>query len=243
MSVVRAAVVIAAAVAVSGAVAAGTGSARAYADSPAWEPTITVSGNGTATGTPDELQLSMEVDTQASSVSTALNAANQDMSRVQAALQKAGVPASALQTTSMSVQPQYDQNGKVTGYSVSEPLSVELHGLATAGQQITGAVDAGGNAARIDNVQLDLTDQNTKLLAVARADAISDAQATAGQYARAAGVKLGPIVSITDTSTTEPPGRLFPAPMFAEGAAAAAVPISAGTQQVTATVAVVWQLG
>jgi uncharacterized protein len=143
----------------------------------------------------------------------------------------------------MSVQPQYDQNGKVTGYSVSEPLSVELHGLATAGQQITGAVDAGGNAARIDNVQLDLTDQNTKLLAVARADAISDAQATAGQYARAAGVKLGPIVSITDTSTTEPPGRLFPAPMFAEGAAAAAVPISAGTQQVTATVAVVWQLG
>jgi uncharacterized protein len=218
-------------------------SGQAYASTPAWQPTITVSGNGTAAGTPDELQLSMEVDTQASSVSSALDTANHDMSQVQAALEKAGVPASALQTTGMSIQPQYNQNDTITGYGVSESLSVELHGLADAGQAITSAVNAGGNAARVDNVQLDLTDQNAKLLAKARTDAISNARATAEQYARAAGVKLGPIVSITDTSSTEPPGRSFPAPMFADGIAAAAVPISAGTQQISATVAVVWQLG
>jgi len=220
-------------------VTSGAWSGQAYA---AWEPTITVNGNGTATGTPDELQLSMEVDTQAPSVSTALDTANQDMSRVQAALQKAGTPASALQTTGLSIQPQYDQNGKITGYGVSESLTVELHGLASAGQAITSAVDAGGNAARVDSVQLDLTDQNTALLGTARAAAISDARAEAEQYARAAGVKLGPIISVTDTSSTEPPGRIYPSPMFADGAAAAAVPISAGTQQVTASVVVVWQL-
>jgi uncharacterized protein len=221
-------------------VTSGAWSAQAYA---AWEPTITVNGNGTATGTPDELQLSMEVDTQAPSVSTALDTANLDMSRVQAALQKAGVPVSALQTSGLSIQPQYNQNATITGYGVSESLSVELHDLATAGLAITSAVEAGGNAARVDSVQLDLTDQNTTLLATARADAIGDARAEAEQYARAAGVKLGPIVSVTDTSSTEPPGRTYPSPLFADGVAAAAVPISAGTQQVTASVVVVWQLG
>jgi uncharacterized protein len=220
-------------------VVSGAWSAQAHA---AWEPTITVNGNGTATGTPDELQLGMEVDTQAPSVSAALDTANQDMSRVQSALEKAGVPASALQTSGMSVQPQYDDKGNITGYSVSESLSVELHGLATAGQAITSAVDAGGNAARVDNVQLDLNDQNATLLAKARADAISAARAEAEQYARAAGVKLGPIVSVTDTSSTQPSGRIYPSPMFADGVAASAVPISAGTQQVTASVVVVWQL-
>jgi uncharacterized protein len=220
-------------------VVSGAWSAQAHA---AWEPTITVNGNGTATGTPDELQLGMEVDTQAPSVSAALDTANQDMSRVQSALEKAGVPASALQTSGMSVQPQYDDKGNITGYSVSESLSVELHGLATAGQAITSAVDAGGNAARVDNVQLDLNDQNATLLAKARADAISAARAEAEQYARAAGVKLGPIVSVTDTSSTQPSGPIYPSPMFADGVAASAVPISAGTQQVTASVVVVWQL-
>jgi uncharacterized protein YggE len=201
--------------------------------------TITVTGNGTATGTPDELQLSLEVDTQASSVSDALDAANQDMIQVRDALLKSGVPAAALQTTGMNIQPQYDQNSKITGYSVTESLSAELHGLASAGQAITDAADAGGNATRIDSVQLDLTDQSAKLLAAARADAFRDAQAQAEQYARAAGRKLGTVLSITDEGSSGISGPILPAAMFVDRSA---VPISAGSAQLTASVAVVWQL-
>jgi uncharacterized protein len=219
--------------------------AQAHAGTPAagsngsTASTITVTGNGTATGTPDELQLSLEVDSQASSVSDALDAANQDMTQVRDALLKSGVPAAALQTTGMDIQPQYDQNSKITGYTVTESLSAELHGLATAGQAITDAANAGGNATRIDGVQLDLTDQSARLLAAARADAFREAQAQAEQYARAAGRKLGTVLSITDEGSTGISGPVLPAAMFVDRAA---VPISAGSAQLTASVAVVWQL-
>jgi uncharacterized protein len=198
-----------------------------------------VTGNGTATGTPDELQLSLEVDTQASSVSAALDAANSDMTQVRDSLLQSGVPEAALQTTGMDVQPQYDQHNTITGYTVTESLSAELHGLTAAGQAITDAADAGGNATRIDGVQLDLTDQSGRLLAAARADAFSDAQAQAEQYARAAGRKLGTVLSITDQGSTGTSGPILPEAMFVGRSAA---PISAGTQQLTASVVVVWQL-
>jgi uncharacterized protein len=211
----------------------------ASASSESTGSTITVTGNGTATGTPDELELSLEVDEQASSVSAALDAANQDMTHVRDALLKSGVPAAALQTTGMNVEPQYDQNSKITGYSVTESLSAELHGVATAGQAITDAADAGGNATRINGVQLDLNDQSGKLLAAARGDAFRDAQAHAEQYARAAGRKLGTVLSITDEGSSGTSGPILPAAMFVDRSA---VPISAGSQQLTASVAVSWQL-
>src|SRR5581483_6598532 len=68
---------------------------------------ITVTGMGNASGTPSELQLSLSVNTQAASVSTALDAANQDMSRVRDALSAHGVADADLQTSGMSIQPNY----------------------------------------------------------------------------------------------------------------------------------------
>jgi uncharacterized protein len=150
------------------------------------------------------------------------------------------VPTSDLQTSGMYVQPQYGQQDTITGYNVSESLTAELHGLDKAGQEITDAVHAGGNAARIDDVQLDLNDQSAALLARARASAIDDAETRAGQYAKAAGRTLGQVLTITEDGANIP---VRPLPMIgAAYAPSSAVPISAGTQQVTASVTVVYQL-
>jgi hypothetical protein len=202
--------------------------------------TITVSGTGTASGTPDELQVSLEASATAATVSDALNQANQSMTQITDSLTRNGVAQKDLQTTDMSVQPQYNQQGAITGYNVSESLTAELHGLGKAGQEISDAVNAGGNAVRVDTVQLDLDDQSPKLLASARAKAIDDAKARASQYAQAAGRGLGPVLKITETGASVP-FRPLPA-VGAMFAANAAVPISAGTQKVTANVTVVYQL-
>jgi len=212
------------------------GAGRAAAATPR---TITVTGSGAVTGTPDELQLSLEADTQAASVSAALDSANRAMTAVRDALTAGRVAPADLQTTGMSVQPQYNQQGTITGYTASESLTAELRHLATAGQTITDAVDAGGNAVTIDGVSLDLTDQAATLTADARARAILDARDQAEQYAKAAGTRLGRVLSISTTGGGTAPSPVFP---FAPSASRSAVPISAGTQQITISVVVVYQM-
>jgi len=197
--------------------------------------TITVTGTGTVTGTPDELQLSLETDAQAATVSGALDKANHAMTAVRDALTADHVAPADLQTSGMSVQPQYDKNNTVTGYTASESLTAELRNLATASQAITNAIDAGGDAARVNDLRLDLDDQAATLMAKARAKAVTDARDKAEQYAKAAGMGLGLVVSISETDNKPP----LP---FASVPFGSAVPISAGTLQVTTSVVVVYQM-
>jgi uncharacterized protein len=201
--------------------------------------TVTVNGTGTASGTPDELSLTLQVDAQAASVNAALDTANQDMSRVRDALLANHVAAADMQTSGLSVQPQYNQQGKISGYSASESLTAELRDLAQAGKTIAAAVDAGGNDTRVYGLSFDLNDQSAKLMAKARASAIYDARTRATQYAAAAGRHLGRVLSITETGSSTPYAQA-PGAMFAAGPAA--VPLSPGTLQDTASVTVVYQL-
>src|SRR5262245_33095394 len=68
---------------------------------------ITVTGTGTVTGVPNQLVLSMGVQTSASSVSTALTEANHAARRVMNALRSGGVHRGDIQTSGLSIQPNY----------------------------------------------------------------------------------------------------------------------------------------
>jgi uncharacterized protein YggE len=196
---------------------------------------ITVTGTGTVTGTPNQLLLSMGVEVNGGSVSSALDQANQAVRAVTAALQRGGVAAADIQTSGLSIYPNYQGNSQIPiGYSVSESLTATLRNLSTAGGQIEAAVHAGGNAVTVDNISLNLTDDSS-LLASARANAIRDAHAKAAQFAKALGLQLGQVISISSADQTAPPI------MFgAQASAAKAVPISPGTQQVSVSVTVVY---
>jgi uncharacterized protein len=228
----------------SGAVAADTarpgGSGSVVLTASASGGKITVTGTGTVTGTPNQLILSMGVQTSASSVSTALREANQAARRVISALKAGGVRPADIQTSGLSIQPNYGNGSQVpTGYGVSEQLTATLRDLAKAGSQIQAAVTAGGNATTVDGVSLNLTDTST-LLARARTAAIKDAQAKASQFARALGHQLGGVISVSDQSPV-------PYPVFAQGAAlhaaAPSVPIQPGKQQVSVQITVVFAIG
>jgi uncharacterized protein YggE len=202
---------------------------------------ITVTGTGTVNGTPNQLTLSMGVQVNASSVDSALQEANQAVSRVTAALKAHGVAARDIQTSGLSIQPNYRSNSPIPdGYGVSEYLTATLRKISAAGAQIQVAVQAGGNAVTVDGVSLDLTD-TSGLLGRARAAAVSDARHKAAQYASAIGQPLGPVVSITDQAPAQP----YPFYAAASGAAqgSKAVPISPGTQQLSVSVTVVFAIG
>ena len=201
---------------------------------------ITVTGTGTVTGTPNQLVLSMGVQTSASSVSTALTQANQAARSVISALRSGGVSRADIQTAGLSIQPDY-RNGspQPVGYAVSEQLTATLRDLAKAGSQIQAAATAGGNATTVNGVSLNLTDTG-KLLARARAAAVRDAQAKASQFASALGHTLGAVVSLSSQSSVPYP---ISASYGAGSAAAPSVPVSPGRQQVSVQITVVYAIG
>jgi uncharacterized protein len=197
---------------------------------------ITVTGTGTVTGTPNQLMLSMGVQVNGGSVSSALDQANQAVANVTAALRQRGVAAADIQTSGLSIYPNYQGNSQVpVGYGVSESLTATLNNLSVAGSQIEAAVHAGGNATTVDNVSLNLADDGS-LLASARANAVKDAHAKAAQFARALGVPLGQVISISSADQVPQP-VMYGAP---QASAAKSVPISPGSQQVSVSVTVVY---
>ncbi|HEY7143603.1 MAG TPA: SIMPL domain-containing protein [Streptosporangiaceae bacterium] len=214
----------------------GTGTSAVLTSSPG-SARITVTGTGTVTGMPDQLTLSMGVQVSAPSVGSALQQANQAVRRVTGALRARGVAAADIQTSGLSIQPNYRANSQIPdGYGVSESLNATLRRLRVAGAEIDAAVRAGGNVATVDGISLNLTD-TSGLLARARAAAVADAKVKATQYARALGQPLGPVVSITDQAPAQP------LPFDASKAAASGaspVPISPGTQQLSLSVTAVY---
>jgi uncharacterized protein len=203
---------------------------------------ITVSGTGKVTGTPDTLRLSLTVTANGSTVTAALNSANATQARVQKSLQGKGVEAKDLQTSGLTVSPNYTYTDKGQpvphGYQVTESLAVVLRHLDTAGNAINTAVAAGGNAVRVDGISLDLEDTGA-LVTSARGSAFAAAKAKAEQYAKAAGRGLGSVVSVSEAVQDPTPVQDS---RFAVAAAAApqAFPVQAGSQDVSVTVTVVF---
>ena len=202
---------------------------------------ITVTGTGTVTGVPNQLVVSLSVQATRNDVTSALNQANLTVRKVTAVLRERGVAAADIQTSDLNISPNYNNNGVVTSYGVSESLTATLNRLKAAGSQIGAAVRAGGNAVSIDNVALNLTSTGP-LMAAARAQAVANARVQAEQYARALGEPLGQVISVTPVQQQqpEPEPEAFAGFNAAASGAKSRVPVSPGTQQLSVSVTVVY---
>lgn len=204
---------------------------------------IQVSGTGTVAGTPDALRLDLTVSATGSTVTDALRSANAATTRVQRSLTGHGVAAKDVQTSGLSISPEYGTKAGapvIHDYRVDESMTATLHGITAGGQAIGAAVAAGGNAVRVDGISLDLTDTSA-LVTSARGRAFADARAKADQYARAAGRTLGSVVGIDESVSAPTP---MPIPAFARAAAAGSpVPVQAGSEDVAVTVTVTFAFG
>lgn len=200
---------------------------------------ITVTGTGTVTGVPNQLVVSMSIQATGYDVTTALDQANRIVREVTAAFHQHGVARSDIQTSDLNISPNYNNSGIVTSYDVTESLTATLNQLKVAGAQIGAAVRAGGNAVSIDSVALNLTSTGP-LMASARARAVTNARTQAEQFARALGEPLGPVISVTPVQQQTTPE---PIPFDTQGSATSfksSVPVSAGTQQLSVSVTVVF---
>jgi uncharacterized protein len=204
-------------------------------------PGITVSGTGTVSGTPDTLVISLSVTANGSTVSSAFSSANGAMAAVQRTLRGKGVAAADMQTSNVSVEQRYDNRGNANGYTVNEGLTVTVHDIGRASDDMAAAVAAGRNLVRIDGVSLDLKDTGP-LVSRARDAAFAEAKTKATQYAHAAGRGLGAVVSIEEV--TQAPQPIYYGAFAARAVMATpmAPPIQAGSQQVAVQVTVTFAM-
>jgi uncharacterized protein YggE len=236
------AIAIVAAYAVGSAQSGGSPAFAAEGSASSDAPSIVMTGSGEATGVPDQLVFSLTVQTSASDVSAALRSANTATRNVLRAVSGQGVARKDVQTTGLSISPVYDYSGNgppvITGYSVSESLSVLVRSLPDAGSVIGTAVKAGGNAVRLHDLRLQIGDEDA-LLRQAREDAFAQAKAKAEQYAAASGRQLGEVISVREVHSSRNLDRLALPAVF-DAQAMSHVPIRAGSANLKVTVSVVW---
>jgi len=201
--------------------------------------TISMTGHGEVRSAPDMAQVTAGVTTSATTAAQALAAKTARMKTVYAALQKLGIPEKNIQTVNFSVSPQYangnNEAPRLTGYQVNNEVSVRLEDVSRLGGALDALVSAGAN--QMNGISFDIREP-APLLEKARAGAIADARLRAETYAKAAGVALGPIQSISEGGGEIRPLRMAAPMVFA----AKAVPVAAGEQSVTADVSLVWEI-
>jgi uncharacterized protein YggE len=187
--------------------------AKAEHDSPA--PRIAVTGEGRVDIAPDMAVLSLTVTREAQTARAALDANSSAMKDVLAAMASQGINKKDLQTSNFSIQPKYtyakpNANGErrapeIVGYSVRNSLTVRVRDINNVGAILDKSVSLGVNEG--GNIRFTNSDPS-KAITQARALAVKDAIGKAGTLAKAAGVKTGDILEISERS-----GSLRPVPM------------------------------
>ena len=133
-----------------------------------------------------------------------------------------------------------DRERVVTGYKVSNDLTVKLRDLDTVGKIIDELTNAGGDQIRFNGINFSIDDPSP-LQDEALTAAINDAFSKAESVAETAGVQLGSLLHISEGFWSD---GVYPAPMagmagamaYAMEAADSGPPVSGGTLEVTASV-------
>ncbi|MGQ0610695.1 MAG: SIMPL domain-containing protein [Paracoccaceae bacterium] len=201
--------------------------------------TLTVSGEGSVQSVPDIAALSLGVTSEGASAGAAMSANAAALQGVLDRLAAAGIESGDIQTANLSLNPNWTghETGapRITGFTAMNLLTITVRDLAVLGPVLDAAIGAGANT--LNGIEFRLSAPQAAL-AEARRRAVVDAMARAETLAGAAGVSLGPILSIIDGA-----GQGAPVPMFRlEAAMDAGIPTAAGQVGVSASVTLVFAL-
>ncbi|MEZ0496000.1 SIMPL domain-containing protein [Sphingomonas sp. IW22] len=199
---------------------------------------LDVVAEGRTTRVPDMAVINAGVVTQSETAAAALSANAARMDKVLSALKRAGVSERDIQTATIALNPQYRYGENVppviTGYQASNRVSIRFRDVAKSGAILDALVREGAN--QIDGPNLTLA-QPDAAMDEARADAIARARSRAELYAKAAGMRVERIASISEGSSGSMPRPMMMVSRM-DAAPAPETAIAAGEQDVTATVTV-----
>ena len=202
---------------------------------------ITVSGEGVVSLAPDTATIRLGVSERAASAAEAMAQTSEKVRGILNQLDSLKIAGLDRQTSGLYLRPVYDNGSRndttpvqVSGYEAGNTVSVTVRDLSKLGQLLDAVVAEGAND--FNGLQFGLQD-NQAALEQARKDAVSDAMARAEQLADAAGVKLGKVVSMSETSQGFRPMEMRSAQMKSMD-----MPIETGEVDVSAQVSLQFEI-
>ena len=199
------------------------------ADSMFRATTFNLSAYGETRVAPDMATINLGVMTEAKTAAEALAANATRMNAVIASLKKGGIADKDIQTSNLNVAPQYryvqNEAPVLTGYQVSNQVTVTVRDLKKLGGAVDATVSAGAN--QVNGISFGLADP-TAAENAAREAAVKALTAKADLYARATGYRISRLVNLSEGGgySPQPP---MPMPMMAARAQFKdSTPVSAG---------------
>lgn len=199
------------------------------ADTPAPAQTsITVTAQGSTTVTPDVAFVTLGVQQTDLQAGKAQSEANTITAAAIAHIKALGIPNKDIQTQSISLNPQYDDRGVLTGFQASDTLSITVEQPGKAGSVIDAGVGAGAN--QNVSVSFGLKDDSQAQTAALKA-AVTVGQRKAAAVAAQMGISLaGAKVQVIENQVTTPvPQQYAAVAVPARGVASAPTPIQTGS--------------
>lgn len=212
---------------------AQTPPAAVGADSLFRATTFNLSAYGETRVAPDMATITLGVMTEGKTAAEAFAANATRMTAVMASLKKAGLPDRDIQTSNLSLNPQYkyveNQPPLLIGYQVSNQVTVTVRDLKKVGAAVDATVNAGAN--QVNGISFGLADP-TAAENAAREAAVKALAAKADLYARATGYRIARLVTLSEGGGYTPP---MPMPMEAmafRGQAKDSTPVASGELRV-----------
>ncbi len=198
--------------------------------------TIVVTGAATVQVPPDRVSFSVGIETEAPSVSQAFRGNGSKLNALLAALKKKGVDPKEIQTSNLEITSRDYRGKKLPGFRVSNVVTVTREDPKTVGELLQTAISAGANQAsglrffigdprRLQNRGLEL--------------AFQDAKAKAETLAGLAKQSLGNVICVSEAAS---PGSGVLRSNYMSDRGAARQFIEAGTEEVSFSVSVVFEL-
>lgn len=198
---------------------------------------------GEVTRKPDVATIGAGVVTQGATAGAAMGENAQRMAATVAALRKAGVADRDIQTSAINLSPQYRYGENVppviTGYQASNQVSVRFRDVARAGAILDTLVAQGANQINGPSFSIDRPEA---ALDEARATAVAKARARAELYAKATGLSVRRILSVSEAGEGASPPRPMPMLQMARGKEMADTSIEAGEQRLAVSISVTFEL-
>lgn len=198
---------------------------------------IAVAGTGSVGVRPDVLVARLGAEVTLETMQAALDRCSAAFAALTTALRDAGVADIDLATSGASVRTAYDPHGNAHGWNATQQLTARLRDLSVAGDYISRAIGAAGDAARLHDITFSV-DDDADARTEARRRAFADAENKAQLYAELAGRALGPVEAVTENNGGA--GGVVSLRKASHHEPLSALPLEAGTLEVTVQVAVRW---
>jgi len=203
---------------------------------------LDVNATGEVTRVPDVAIISAGVVSRSTTATGALQDTANRMSRVLAALKRAGIEDRDIQTSNVSLNPEYryveNQPPQLVGYTASNTVTVRFRDVRNSGKILDALVAQGSN--QINGPTLSV-DKPESALDEARNKAIAIGRARAELYARSLGLRVVRVVSVNESGGSYPVPP--PMPMYARAdMAQAKTSIEPGEQKLQVNLAMTFEL-